>query len=188
MTLYKHLCRKCGTPLIIGENVTQMSINHSDYICRTCATNQSNDLNHITGRNQSMSENRSCPQFLGIHVAEEVLSRVFKNVHRMLNNNQGYDFICGGGYMIDVKASCRGHPLNQADRWLFTIKKNKIAEYFLLLAFDSRKDLNPEHIWLIPGGDINDHAGIGISETTLDKWKDYELPTDKLVSCCDAMR
>lgn len=45
----------------------------------------------------SMSENKSCSIFLGVHVAEKVLSRVFKDVKQMPTHNPGYDFVCNRG-------------------------------------------------------------------------------------------
>ena len=29
-------CRKCQTNLILGENITQRSLDNSDYICKSC--------------------------------------------------------------------------------------------------------------------------------------------------------
>lgn len=153
-----------------------------------CTREHQREYRHRTRRNQSMSENRACSQFLGVHVAERVLSQVFKNVERMLINNHGYDFICGKGHKIDVKSSCRSSCGAFADRWIFHIDKNQIADYFLLLAFDNRDDLNPEHIWIIPAGEINDHISISVSETRTDKWNEYRLDIDKVITCCNAMK
>jgi hypothetical protein len=135
-----------------------------------------------------MSENRKCSSFLGVNVAEQVLSQVFKNVQRMPYGNPGYDFKCGRGYLVDVKSSCRRCHTYCADDWLFQVKKNPIAEYFLCLAFDNRKDLTPEHIWLIPAGDVNNKTGVSISETTLDKWNKYELDINQISACCNVLR
>lgn len=185
----KRICNKCGVPLVIGETVSQSQITHHHYVCQKCSTMRQRDYNHRTGRNQPMSEKRDCPQFLGVHVAERVLSSVFKDVKRMSPNNPGYDFRCGCGYLVDAKSSCRRQHLPpHADQWSFHINKNKIAEYFLCLAFDNRDDLTPEHIWLIPAEKVNDKVGISIAETRLDKWKEYELPIDQVASCCDTIR
>ena len=135
-----------------------------------------------------MNENRACSQFLGVYVAEQVLSHVFKNVEQMLINTPGYDFICGKGYKVDVKSSCRSSCGTFADRWIFHIDKNQIADYFLMAAFDNRNDLNPEHIWLIPSGEINDHVSISVSESTLHKWEQYEIGIDEVVLCCDEIK
>ena len=197
------LCRRCGMPLVIGENVTQYRIDHRQYICRKCRReyNQQRanpekqaarvrEWRHRTGRQRPMSENRDCSSFLGVHVAERVLSYLFKNVVRMPYCNIGYDFKCGKGYLVDVKSSCRYHSniKTQSDRWIFSIKKNQIAEYFLCLAFDNRESLHPEHVWLIPASDVNDHSTISVSETTLSKWSKYERPVNQVATCCDILK
>ena len=194
-----NVCRVCNAQLVVGENITQHRIDRRDYRCQRCQNEylktwkethpgHLREWSHRTKRCKSMSENRECPSFLGVHVAEQVLALTFKNVQRMPYGNPGYDFICGRGYEIDVKASCRRHSKKQADQWTFTIKKNKIADYFLCLAFDNRNNLNPEHIWLIPANDVNDHVIVGISETTLSKWDKYVLDIKQVTTCCNAIR
>lgn len=198
-----HNCIKCGSPLIVGENITQYGVDHYQYICRSCTRDYSQkyaqehcehrrkrdrEYTHRTGQCHSMDENRQCPQYLGVYVAERALSHVFEHVERMPYGNPGYDFICGGGYRIDVKSSCRRVSEKQANRWMFNIKKNKIAEYFLCLAFDNRESLNPEHIWLIPAADVNDCITVSISEITLAKWDEYKLDIDKVSACCNIIR
>ena len=130
------------------------------------------------------NENKKCTLFLGVHIAEEVLSQAFKNVQRMPMNNPGYDFICGRGYKIDVKSSC----LHKDGRWQFNIKRNNIADYFLMLAFDNRQDLNPMYVWLIPGGKLNHLRGTGINPSTIHKWDGYRLDVSKVVACCNILR
>lgn len=147
--------------------------------------NQKNRERQYAKGSRPMSENRDCPGFLGIHVAEQVLAKVFKNVERMPNGNPGYDFICGSGYMVDSKAVC---ILKNKPAWAFNIRKNKIAEYFILLAFDNRQDLNPQHIWLVPGDVINHKNAVYIGIAGVDKWKQYEIPIDKTIACCNAMK
>lgn len=195
-------CRKCGVELI-NDNWTISRQKQHDYICKSCAAEYMveyyiQNCKKIKARSckwkythggRSMLENKKCTSYLGVHVAERVLSHVFKNVKRMPPNHKGYDFKCGQGYMIDIKSSCRYIEEKCSDRWHFTINKNSIADYFLCLAFDNRESLNPEYIWLIPGKDVNDKTGIGISETTLFKWDCYKL--DKLkdvISCCNIIR
>lgn len=131
--------------------------------------------------------NRSCSSFLGVHVAERVLSRVFKNVERMQNGNPGFDFMCSRGKKIDVKSSTL-HAHNNVSRWSFTIARNKIADFFLCIAFDNREDLNPLHIWLLPGNVVKDISNLSIYFHTLNDWSDYELSIKRTVDCCEAMR
>lgn len=199
------VCIKCGVPLVVGENVTQCGIDHSVYICQKChrqagkewivanpnyMANYMRAHRHRTSQNRPMSENRECPSFLGVCVAERVLSHIFKNVQRMPYGTPGYDFTCGNGYLVDVKSSCRHHPQKQywADNWMFTINKNQIAQYFLCLAFDNRNDLNPEHIWLIPANEINHLTGLSIAESKLEKWQKNEQPIDQVMNCCDTLK
>lgn len=84
-------------------------------MCRSCYNKWWHDNHpgyttewfHRTGKCNPHNENRMCSQYLGIFIGEKVLSKVFKNVERMPINHSGYDFICGNGYKIDVKVSCR---------------------------------------------------------------------------------
>jgi len=135
----------------------------------------------------SSKTNKESSQYLGVTIAERVLSKIFKNIEVMPINNSGYDFICNSGYKIDVKSATK---MKNQNTWLFHIRQNQIPDYFLCLAFDNRKNLNPEHIWLIPAEKVNHLISLGISVSKLDKWSQYEL-TDKLndiIACCDVLR
>lgn len=147
------------------------------------------DWCHRKGITRSMAENKSCSAYLGIHIAEKVLSKIFPNVKQMPHNNPGYDFICGKGFKIDVKAATRSHPKKSNDCWIFRVCQNKTADYFLCLAFDNRKALNPEHVWLIPGHVVNFHKhGFAITTTRLEKWAEYEKSLDKVSECCNLLK
>jgi hypothetical protein len=135
-----------------------------------------------------MAENRSCSQFLGVHVAERMLSHLFNDVTRMPRGNPGYDFKCVNGYMVDSKAGCRRVRHGEAVTWQFNIRHNTVADYFLCLAFDNRESLNPEHLWLIPGDVLSHLNCASISETTLDKWSEYEKPVSEAINCCNTIR
>ena len=151
------------------------------------------DWRHKVKKQKSMSENKECTSYLGVHIAERILVMIFLNVIRMPYGNKGYDFICGKGYKIDVKSACLR---NNQDVFDFDIKQNKIADYFLLLAFDNRDDLNPMYIWLIKSDEIinnkrfNDYKGFRINLLNVNKFKKYELinKLDKLKECCNIMR
>lgn len=139
-----------------------------------------------------MSENKECSIFLGVHVAERVLAHVFESVNRMPYGTSGYDFICPKGFKIDVKSACVREKKPNVYGWDFGIKQNKIADYFLCLAFDNREDLNPKKIWLIPSNRVN-HLGtlsIGASINTLKKWSQYELNDkfENVVACCNTLK
>lgn len=146
------------------------------------------ESNYRLGKCQPLGTNPNCPAYLGVHIAERVLANVFEHVERMPFGHPGFDFICKKGYKIDVKSSTRLR--HQPNMWNFAIRKNTTPDYFLCLAFDNLESLNPEHIWLLPGDLVNDHAGAAISESTLSKWSEYELhdKLEKVVACCDTIR
>lgn len=129
-------------------------------------------------------ETPSCTLFLGVHIAERILSRIFKDVKQMPMHNRGYDFVCNKGKKIDVKSSC----IAKDGQWVFRIGRNTIADYFLCLAFNNRIDLNPIHLWMIPGDVINDHQCTGIRPTTIGRWKEYELDITKISACCNIIK
>lgn len=196
-----HTCRRCETTLT-KDNSLASDIKNHQYICRSCKTEQMREIrkkypdlykekarrDHIKEGRTPMDQNKRCSQYLGIHVAERVLSKVFKNVKRMPNNFTGYDFICNKGMKIDVKSSCILKRKNQLDHFTFNIKRNEIADYFLCLAFNSRENLTPIHMWLLPGKLFNHIKCTTISATTIDKWDEYRLPIDGVVSCCEVMK
>jgi len=152
---------------------------------------------HKRGKCKPFSENKECADYLGIHIAERILSKIFQNVDRMPNCNPGYDFICNKGYKIDVKSACLFKS-----KWLFHIYNNKIADYFLLLAFDNRTDLNPIHMWLIRNNEIintrrtsciiNEKLGVTIynSNYGLSIYSKYEIndKLDKVKLCCNELK
>ena len=131
-----------------------------------------------------ISENTSCSFFLGVHVAEQVLAKVFKNIKVMPPNNPGYDFICNKKMKIDVKSACT----SKRNNWNFTINKNTTADYFLCIAFNNRKSLTPLYLWLIPGNNINHLSGTSIAKSTKHRWNEYELDISKTLECCNKMK
>ena len=130
--------------------------------------------------------------YLGVYVAERALSKFFNDIQKMPMNNPGYDYICGKGFKIDVKSSCLHKYKNNRGqmRWQFTIRRNKIADYFLCLAFDSRESLTPLHVWLIPSSIVSNRTHLDITNTIeiLSKWALYERPIDRVVACCQIMK
>jgi len=154
--------------------------------------NYVNERNYRLGIRKPMNKNKRCSSYLGIHIAENVLSKIFKYVKRMPNNNPGFDFICNKGYKIDVKSSCLNYPKNKSPCWHFTLKRNNIPDYFLLLAFDNRNDLNPLHVWLVPNKILNKLFSTSIAnlDSSLSKWLKYELndKLEKVIACCNVMK
>jgi hypothetical protein len=156
-------------------------ITKGQWRCIECR--RESDYKYHGGR--PMSENRKCPSWLGIHVAERVLSKFFDHVERMPYGNKGYDFICGKGKRIDVKSAC----LCQSGLH-FDIHRNILADYFLCLGFTDRESLEPIHVWLIPGEKINHLKSLGISngQKSLARWSQYERPLDRVIACCNEMK
>lgn len=147
------------------------------------------------GLNLPSDKNKKCSLFLGVVVAEKLLSKIFHNVQRMPNCNPGYDFICAHGYKIDVKSSCL-LTVNGYSHWTFHIGYNEGADYFLMIGFDRRTDLRPQHIWLIKGNEpiitrqkelhLNDRYRLTIpaSSVGISRFLKYER-IDKLVCAAE---
>lgn len=193
------ICSTCKVELPISE--FHNDITHPDgkkSQCKSCrakyytsdhALEKKRINRYKKGINKPMNKNKLCSYFLGVHVAEQVLYNTFKNVSRMPVTNSGYDFVCGKGYKVDVKSACCAfREENSTGSWSFHIRKNKIADYFLCLAFDNRLDLTPKHIWMIPGHEVNNKTTIDISNSTIDKWSQWERSIDKVVTCCNKMK
>lgn len=188
---YPFQCRVCNSELTDG-NWMACDKKRSNRICKECANRYQRQLYascpHVPIKRKHipklMSENRECTLFLGVHVAERVLSNVFKHVYRMPIHNPGYDFVCNRGKKIDVKASC----VNKDGRWKFKIEKNQVPNFFLMVAFDNRKKLNPMYIWLIPRNVVCHKHTVSIAPSTVSKWDEYRLDVKKVITCCKEMR
>jgi hypothetical protein len=138
-----------------------------------------------------MSENKKSPSWLGVHIAERALSKFFKHIVRTPSQSSGGDFFCDRNYLIDVKCSClHNRKVVRNQYWDIAIRHNTKADYFLFLLFDDRTNLTPMHVMLVPGGVVNDHKNVLITNTPqcLEKWAQYERPLDKVVCCCAQMR
>lgn len=189
----KNLCVTCYQnkhirKLIICSICGEKKQNHAKGLCESCYEKISRGS--ITNEGV-FTPNKSCATYLGIDVAEQVLSKVFKDVKRMPPNNKGFDFICNKGKKIDVKSAVlrfQKRRISYNGGWNFAINKNEIADFFLCIAYDNRKDLNVKHLWLIPSEKINHLTGTSISKGTINKWKKYSLPINKVISCCNEMK
>jgi hypothetical protein len=120
---------------------------------------------------------------LGI-AAEQAVSNFFPHMKRMPAGNPGYDFLWRKN-KIDVKSACLHNPKQGGpSRWLFQIRYNKIADYFLCVAFDDNQRREPLHIWMIPGNTINNSSGVWIKNTPedIDKWSGYEKSLDNIAT------
>ncbi len=190
-------CRVCNVKLD-NKNWAPSNQKRRQYICKKCENERTKawqkanpekkratDIRADRKRGiRPFDENKKCSKFLGCHVAERILSHVFKDVEVMPFDNPGFDFICNKGKKIDVKSSCL-HP-NGA--WGFIFRHNTTADYFLCLAFDNREYLNPLHVWIIPGNVVNHLTATSIRPSSVHRWDDYRLDISKIVACCDAMK
>ena len=162
--------------------------------CNKCKTDWETKRKHRLGIARPMTEAKDIGMYLGVVIAERVLSHVFNQVIKMPHGNPGFDFICGKGYKVDVKSGCL-HTRTERDgyrrtRWKFRIGKNTIAQYFVCLGFNDRDSLEPLRMWIIPGEMVQHLDTICITNTpkTLKKWEKYERPVGKVLSCCAEMR
>lgn len=184
-------CTKCNCVLpieLFGKSYDGSGRHRAE--CKQCKEAYLQDYKHRTGRTRPLSDAKDTTVYLGVHIAERILSRYFEDVKRMPYGNPGYDFLCKRGYKIDVKSSTLIHTDGRPEYWKFMIKKNQVADYFLCLAFDNRERLTPLHIWLIPGDIVRDHHGLHISnlENRIMKWSRFERPIDKVADCCEVLR
>jgi hypothetical protein len=145
---------------------------------------------HITGKNRPIEEARDTGNWLGIYVAERVLSHYFEGITRMPFGNHGFDFICKNGFKIDAKSSCLNHRPHRNQCWHFNTFHNVAADYFLCLAFDDRENMAPMHVWLVPSGVVANKTGFNIIDVpwSLSEWSQYEKPINKVLSCCATFR
>ena len=191
-------CIKCGVELD-DENWYSSRQKKGDYICKECGvergrlyrennpekykayyTRANRDNGHLP-----FNENKECSSYFGVHINERMLRHLFNDVEVMPYGNRGYDFVCNKGKKVDSKSSC---IMKNKNGWAFAINHNTITDYFLLVAYDNRKDLNPLHIWLIPGEKVNHLVGLTISQSTLHKWSEYEQNIDDAIICCDTIK
>jgi len=144
---------------------------------------------HENGLKRPLADAKDTSLYLGVYVAERVLSKFFDHIERMPYGNKGYDFICGKGFKIDAKSSCINKRNRHNDRWIFRLRRNKIPDYFLCLAFNDRESLDPMRIWLFPGEIVNHLANLSINNDpeALSKWSKFERPLDRVLSCCDQL-
>lgn len=133
-------CTRCNTWLP-EDNFYRYKTGRYKTYCRKCLADYERTRSHLAGKKKPINEATESASYLGVYIAETVLSTFFDNMQRMPYGNQGYDFICGKGFKIDVKTSCLVYRQNRTPKWEFCFNRNKIADYFLCLGFDNRKTL-----------------------------------------------
>jgi hypothetical protein len=169
-------CRVCKEDLPVSEfNRAKPEKSPDGYhpYCRKCFTEYVKNRRHTLKQNLPLNENPSCASYLGVYLSETVLSQIYNSVVRAPYGNHGFDFICGKGHKIDVKSSCRG---KRTDGWSFYPNRNKIADFFICLAFDSRENFTPLHVWIVPGNIVNHLTGFHITPFNMKRWTRYERP------------
>lgn len=178
----RKVCSECGIEKLQSEFPAMAAR------CKPCHNKNVRSLKHERGDTCSFAESKNCTLYLGVHIAEGILKNVFKQVVLMPFGNPGYDFICNKGLKIDVKSACI-HYRREKEYWCFAINKNKIADYFLLLAFDNRQELKPLHLWLVPGNKLNTMGQLQVSKSRgIKRWIEYEQSIDKVIIECDTLR
>ena len=181
-------CSKCGVIKEFAQfNTNIMYKDGHCYSCRECSIKVDTKRNRANGM-LPMGVNRVCSSYLGVAVAERLIRHLFSEVQSMPYGNSGYDFICSKNKKIDIKSACITLHHKKNPWWTFHIRRNKIADYFLLLAFNNRVDLEPVHQWLIPGHVLNHLTGATISPSTIDKWDEYRQPIGPAITCCNTIK
>lgn len=118
------------------------------------------------GDSVPMHDNEECSYYLGVEIAERKVGRkylpmILGNIDKeMPPNYPGFDFLLVGDIKV-IKSSCLEYIYREKvshlcdiyddiySRYVFSIKYNDIADYFFLIGFDDRLQLNILHIWII---------------------------------------
>ena len=192
--IYKK-CSECGILKPLNEFHKQKGRKYDRRSnCKKCVSEHGKIYRQIYSEEISirkgcipLGKNKFCASYLGVVIGERLCRHLFKDVEVMPYGHSGYDIICNKGKKIDVKAAYVS--LNHGNSvWSFRIKHNKIADFFILVAFDNRTDLNPLHLWMIPGKEINKNSGKSIRPSTLHKWSQWEKDIDSVKLCCNDLR
>lgn len=130
----------------------------------------------------------------GLYI-EQTIARTFGSVAEP-HNNPDIDFVCPQGYKIQVKVSSMRYSYGKYPNWAFDINKNKIADYFILVAVNNSEDIDKEnfkplHIWMMKGYLLNRKSGTGISPSRISKWNKYSIMEEyenKFVTCCNTIK
>ncbi len=107
------------------------------------------------GIHEPMEFNTDCPSYFGIYIAEKYIIQTFEDPIHMPPNNPGFDWLCKKKLKIQSKARCIGyHSCCDSSIFEFLIKRNSIADWFILSAWDNRDSLTPLHVWIFHKNDI----------------------------------
>ena len=130
---------------------------------------------------------------LGLYI-EQTIAAMFGSVTEPYDTPD-IDFICPNGYKMQVKAASivlfRGNP-----RWVFHIRKNIIADYFILVAVNKIDDINkedfkPRHIWMMKGNILNKRHSVSKTPSRVSKWDKYSIMEEyenRFTVCCSMIK
>ncbi len=114
---------------------------------------------HDNGIQAPMEENKDCAHHLGTHIAERQYARIIlpemfgSIVEEMPYGNPKYDFLVTNNVKIDIKSCCLRDCCGYY-AWEPHVRYNNVTDYFVILAFDNRTDLNLLHVWSIGRDEI----------------------------------
>lgn len=131
---------------------------------------------------------------LGLYI-EKVIASMFGSVAEPYNNPD-IDFVCPQGYKMQVKVSSMRYNHNKPIGWSFGIKKNKTADYFILVAVNEindidKEDFKPLYIWLMKGHLLNYKTGTSIALSRVSKWNKYSIMEEyenRFIVCCSMIK
>ncbi len=171
---------------------------YRDHLARLMGYNRRSerdkDWRYDTLRSGSMIENEECASYFGVYIAERYVRELFEDPIPMPINNPGFDWICKKGFKIGHKARCL-EECTGSIRWIFDIKYNNMADYFILSGWKDRTSLKPMYVWMIDRNEIIrgrkfwriERFNITYKQEYLLEFKKYELPDklEKLKDICN---
>lgn len=149
-------------------------------------TERIKEWTHETGRRLPKEFNEDCSAHFG-DFTESIMIQTFDDAVRMPYGNPGFDWVCNKGDKIDNKGVCLVHVDGRPPEWVFGIKWNNIADWFILSAWDNRDSLTPLHVWTFHKNDIvrgrkfwrRDSLTITNTQEGIREFEEYEV-TDRL--------
>ncbi len=163
MKLITHICKHCNKEFTkVGGYKT-----HGIYgfVCDECRRKYKNNNkrlnNYKRGRQKPMTDNPSCSAYRGCYRAENFVFDYYGIDQIMPYGHHGYDCVYNGS-KLEIKSSTpyiRGKGRN----WQFAIRENKIADIFVLVAYDDKSSTIPSHIWELPASLVNNKQCLSIA-------------------------
>ena len=131
---------------------------------------------------------------LGLYI-EKAIAKMFGSIAEV-TNNPGVDFVCPNGYKMQVKVSSMRYNHGKHPAWSFGIRRNKVVDYFILVAVNSSEDIDKEdfkpiNIWLMKGKLVNKQGDVSVALSRISKWDEYSIMKEyenKFVACCTTIK